>query len=317
LSPIERELLGTDDDHHLVGRWEEHPLDLLVVATVMWRDLGLTPDLPDICAQGVPEAITGCPWTHGGHSVRRFIELLADTLTVEGFFERAPRAVGVADVVPAMLAVIREEQPPQQEDLIRIVVEGTTDATYLEAAARLAHEAWGTELLSGCRVAPPGEDREGGANKIVRELIALEARGVIAAGLFDDDEPGRVAIKAARIYTKQKVHLLPAEFDPLNNPKGSGTIEIEDLVSRTLIERFHGENDELQPEERTTRRTLVRVVVAGPDKERAAAWICEHASFEDMEKIVYVLCMLRQGFGLALPKVCPPLANWMRELDSR
>lgn len=318
LSAIERELLDDDDDHYLVGRWEERPSDVLIVATVMWRDLGLTPDLPDLCAEGIPEAFSRGPWTSGGHSVRRFITLLADALAIEGYFERTPRPIGIADVLSALVATIREEQPCEHEDVIRIVVEGRTDATYLEAAARLAREQWGTDLLSGCRVAPPGEDRQGGAGPAVRELISLEAQGVSAAGLFDDDDPGRTAARDARKYTNlnQKVNLLPAEFDPLKNPKGSGKIEIEDLVSLALIERFYEANPNLQPEEKTTRGNLLRIVIAGPDKERAAAWICERASFEDMAKIVYVLCMLRQSIGLPLPQACPPLPNWIRELSA-
>lgn len=317
LSPLERELLGTDDDHHLMGRMEDRQPDVLIIATLKWRDLGLTPDLPYLCSEGVPEAFSRGLWPRGAHSVRRVIDLLAEALALEGYFERTPRPISVADVLSAIVAVIREEQPLEPEEVIRIVVEGRTDAAYLEAAAQLAHEEWGTDLLSGCRVAPAGEDREGGAGSLVRQLISLEAQGITAVGLLDDDEPGRIAAKDARRYTNQKVHLLPREFEPLRNPDRSSKIEIEDLVSPSLIERFYDEHSELRPEERTTRGDLTRIVVAGPDKERVANWICERASFSEMAKVVYVLCILRRSIGLPLPDACPPLDDWIWKLSGR
>ena len=81
-----------------------------------------------------------------------------------------------------------------------------------------------------------------------------------------------------------------------------------------MLERFYIENPELEPEERTIRGVLKRVVVAGSDKDVAAGWIDQHASFDDMEKIVYVICMMRQSIGLPLPGACPPLPEWLREL---
>jgi len=317
LSPLERELLGTDDDHHQMGRWEDRPSDVLIIATLMWRGLGLTPDLPDLCAEGVPEAFRQGPWPKGAHSIRRVIDLLAEALALEGYFERTPRPIDVADVLSALVAVIREEQPLEQEEVIRIVVEGRTDAAYLEAAAQLADEEWGSDLLSGCCVAPAGEDREGGGKSVVRQLISLEAQGITAIGLLDDDEPGRSAFKDTRRYTTQQVYLLPKEFEPLRNPDQSGKIEIEDLVPASLIERFYDEHSELKPEERTTRGNLTRIVIAGPDKERVARWICERASFKEMAKLVYVLCILRRSIGLPLPDACPPLDDWIRKLSGR
>jgi hypothetical protein len=219
-----------------------------------------------------------------------------------------------ADALLAVVGVIREEQPPEREDLIRIVVEGSTDATYLERAAQLADEEWGVDLLSGCQVAPPGGERAGGAEKAVRELFSLEVQSITAIALFDDDEPGRTAAKNARNLKAQKVLLLPAEFDPLKAPHGSGTVEIEDLLPLPLLERFYTTHPELEPEETTVRRGLTRVAVAGPDKEIAANWVCQHASFQDMQKVVCVLCMLRESIGLPLPDAFLPIPDWIKDL---
>lgn len=315
MNPLERQLLAGEDDHHPIGRWEQRPADVLIIASLAWDDLGLSPSLSELCGDDGAEAFRRGPWSRGAHSIRRAVRLIAEAIELEGYFERSLRPIGAADVLEAVVAVIREQEPPEQEDAIRIVVEGSTDAAYVETAARLAQERWGFDLLAGCRVAPPGEDREGGAEKAVRELLLLDAQGVTAVGVFDDDEPGRSAAKDARKFTGQKVHVLPAEFDPLKNPNGSGKTEIEDLVALPLLERFYAENSELQPEERTIRGDLTRVVVAGLDKEVAADWIAEHASFDDLQKIVYVVCMLRESIGLPLPDGCPPLADWIKELS--
>ncbi len=314
LNPLERQLLTVDDDHHPIGRWEERPSDVLIIASLAWDDLGLIPNLPNLCADGVAEVLGRGPWSRGAHSIRRAVALVAEAIELEGYFEQSQRSIGVANVLGAVVAVILEEQPPEQDDAIRIVVEGSTDATYIKTAARLAHDLWGFDLLAGCHVAPPGEDREGGAAKAVRELFLLDAQGTTSVALFDDDDPGRSAVKDARKFSRQKVHLLPAELDPLKNPNGSGKTEIEDLVALSLLERFYTENPELEPEERTIRGNLKRVVVAGSDKNVAADWIDQHASFDDMQKIVYVICMMRQSIGLPLPDACPPLPDWLREL---
>jgi hypothetical protein len=315
MSALERELLGADDAHHPIGRLEDRPADLLILASLPWEDLGQSPGLHEVCSEGVAEALSVGPWSRGAHSVRRAVAILAETLELEAYPER-PRLIEPGDVHRVVIGVILEERPPETEDSIRIVVEGSTDAVYIQRAGQLASDEWGVDLLSGCQVAPPGEEREGGAEKAVRELLRLEVQGITAVALFDDDDPGRAAARNARNLTTQKVLLLPAEFDPLNAPRGSETIEIEDLVPLPLLERFYSTHRDLRPEETTVRRDLTRIVVAGPDKELAANWICQHATFDDMQKVVCVLCMLRESIGLPLPDACPSIPEWMKELTA-
>jgi hypothetical protein len=314
LDALERQLLSADDAYCHVGRWEDRPIDVLIIASRAWDDRGLVPGIADVCESAVAGALCRGLWARGAHSIQRAVDFVAEGLGIEGYFDRPAGQIEVARVLEAIVAVIREEQPPDEEDAVVIVVEGSTDVVYLQAAAVLAQTEWGSDLLAGCKVSPPGEDREGGAERAVRSLFRLEALGVTAVALFDDDEPGRAAAKDARKFSAQKVHLLPAEFDALGNPSGAGKTEIEDLVALSLVERFYAENAAMEPEERTVRGNRTRVVVAGPDKDIAAEWIAEHACFRDLRKLVYVLCRLRESVGLPLPGACPPLDVWLREL---
>lgn len=311
---LERELLGSGDSWHQVGRWDERPADVLIIAGLAWKDLGRHVELADVCGDGVAETLCRGPWPRGAHSVRDVIGRLAESLELEGYFEHSTRVIGLAEVQSALLEVLRLEAPVEIEDAIHILVEGSTDKHYLETAGRLAAEEWGTSPLSGCRVIAPGEDREGGADKARREMIKLEAKGITVVALFDDDDAGRAAAINARKQSGQKVHLLPFEFDPLRKPVGLGVIEIEDLLPLPLLEAFYSGHPACSPEERTIRADLTRIVVAGVDKDSAAKWICERASFKDMRKIVYVLCVLRNSIGLPLPPACPPLESWINEL---
>jgi hypothetical protein len=38
-------------------------------------------------------------------------------------------------------------------------------------------------------------------------------------------------------------------------------------------------------------------------------------AFRDMQKVVYVICLLSESLGLPLPEACPPLPEWLRELN--
>jgi hypothetical protein len=315
LSALERELLTGSDSFHSIGHWDERRADVLILASLAWRELGPGTELADVCGDDVVGELCRGPWPRGAHSVRDTITLLVEVLELGGYFDRALHPIPVGDVRGALLEVIRQEQTVETPDAIRIVVEGSTDARYIETAARLAAQIWGADLLSGCRVAPPGEEREGGAEKALREFVRLEAIGITAVALFDDDDVGRSAARDARKFGSQKVQILPAEFDPLRRPPGTSSTEIEDLLPTRLLEEFYDANAACEPEERTTRGGLTRIVVRGLDKDKVAAWISDRATFEDMRKLIYVICVLRRSVGLPLPAACPPLDTWLKDLS--
>lgn len=315
LNAVERESLGSSDSLHHIGSWDERREDALIMASLAWGDVGRGTELADLCADGVAEELCLGPWPRGAHSIRETVTNLVEALELEGYFERALRPIEVGDVRGALLAVVRRGQHPEEPDAVHIVVEGSTDATYLETAGRLATEAWESDLLSGCRVLAPGEVRQGGANRALQEVIRLEALGVTAIMLLDDDDAGRSARDVAKKLGGTRFYLLPAEFDALRRPAGRGATEIEDLLPIKLLEEFYAENSDCEPEERTTRGGLTRIVVAGADKDRVANWVCDRASFEDMRKLVYVICNLREHVGLPLPAASPALPNWLKELS--
>lgn len=210
----------------------------------------------------------------------------------------------------ALVTVIREDLPSEPDDRIQIVVEGDTDAMYLETAARLAIVKWGDDLLLDCRIVASGAGRGGGAQRAVGRLLALEENGIPAIGLFDADVDGIRAKKDVERLTSQRVYRLPEELAPWPNSE----IEIEDLLPVSLIESFYEGRPELEPEEKIIRGTLTRIVVDGADKEDLANWVCQRVSFQEMERFVYVFFMLRQSIGLRLPHACPPLNDWLRDL---
>jgi hypothetical protein len=191
-----------------------------------------------------------------------------------------------------------------------IVVEGSTDVTYLTAAAEVAEHAWGWQLLDGCELRAAGDDRGGGANAVWQRLIELAAASVECVGLFDNDDVGRREYATARKQSLQ-VELLPAEFDRLRLADDQRVLEIEDLLSLRILDDFFRAYPE--PEEIRWRNGQLRLVPNGKDKEVLAEWTARQMRVEDCERLIYLLCVLRKRLGLQIPR--DDLDQWRTDLS--
>ena len=155
-----------------------------------------------------------------------------------------------------------------------VLVEGTTDAELFRLAARLEYKATGTDLLgTELAVVAAGTGRLGGTRNLCRRLWVLRdlARNCLTKkgrlryrfiGLFDNDDAGKQAIKAARAFDASIVEYrdvfrlwpvmpLPGSLDPgtvesafrrANARYRTLKWELEDLLPREFVEVFLSEH---------------------------------------------------------------------------
>lgn len=297
---------------------EQRPRDILAIAEWLWRQLCGDPSasLVSLSDDEALENLCQGPYPGGVSSLRDSLRYLADALVTTGDLldGELRRSIEARDVSEALLAVLRE-RPTTGWGAVTpavIVVEGSTDVTYLEVAATRAADAWGWDLLDGCELRAAGEDRRGGAEGVWRRLFELTANSVECIGLFDNDDVGRRENTMAR-RNNLRAELLPREFDRLKLPEEHRSLEIEDLLCVPLLDRFYEEHANLEPEERRERvGGLRRITPQGVDKERLAAWVSEVATIHECERLVYVLCRLRKALGLGIPR--DGLDEWLGEL---
>jgi len=296
---------------------ENRPRDVLAISQLLWPEVcGEPSDLLANCADEALESLCKGPYPSGVNSLRATLGQLADALIassvlLEGDFGRRVVAQDVAD---ALLASFRAEHSAEVPVVTAavLVVEGQTDVDYLSVAAGLAEREWGWTLLDGCELRPAGEEREGGASAVWRLLLEMSGRSAECAGLFDNDDVGRREFHTARRFNL-RAYLLPPEFDRLRLPDDQRCLEIEDLLCLRVLDRFYQAHADLEPEEiRTRAGGLRRVAPQGIDKDLLADWVAREATVTDCERLVYVLCRLRQLIGLPVPR--DDLDAWMREL---
>jgi hypothetical protein len=180
-------------------------------------------------------------------------------------------------------------------------VEGETDAIYLRHAAMLAERENGWQLLDGLDVQPAGAGREGGGIAVVQYVAELRRDGISALALFDYDKSGRDAFDAAGRQSLERL-LLPMHFDPLHRDAMEARVEIEDLLPVDMVARFYAAHDSLSPEEKHWRLGSWRIVPHGADKHTLATWVSEVASFEDIERFIYILGQVRHRLKLPCPE---------------
>lgn len=297
---------------------EDRPRDILAISQLLWPALCGDPsaDFVSSCGDDALQNLCLGPYPHGVESLRSMLQQMADALITGGDLidGQLRRQVEARDVSDALLGSFRVDATvvPVQATPAVVVVEGTTDVTYLHAAAALASERWGWSLLEGCDVVAAGEDRRGGAEKVWHRLFELTARSVDCIGLFDNDDVGRREHKAAR-KQNHRAELLPPEFDRLRLPEDHRSLEIEDLICLRVVDRFYEEHVELEPEERRERAGgRRRITPQGVDKQALADWAAVRMTIEECERVVYVLCRLRRELGLPVPR--DDFDEWLRDL---
>src|SRR6266540_253993 len=271
------------------------------------------------CSVGVvasAESLSKGPYLYGVNSLRGALEQLADALITSGDLRGGEfrRLIEARDIADALLASIRGQHQAAWGVAVDavIVVEGSTDATYLSAAASLAEQVWGWKLLDGCQLLPAGEERRGGAGAVWRRLFELSGRSVECVGLFDNDDVGRREYAMAR-RQNLRAELLPAEFDRLRLPDEHRCLEIEDLLCLRILDRFYRVHPHSEPEEVRLRvGGLRRVAPQGADKESLAEWASREMVLEECERLIYVLCRLRKSVGLPVPR--NDMDNWLQDL---
>ena len=297
---------------------DHRPRDILAISQLLWPDVCGDPgaDFASSCIDDALQSLCLGPYPNGVESLRSVLRQMADALItggdlLGGQLRRPLEARDVSDALLASLRVISNVFPGQSAPAV-VVVEGSTDVTYLHAAAALASEHWGWSLLDGCEVVAAGEDRRGGAEKVWHRLFELTAHSVECIGLFDNDDVGRREHKVAR-KQNQRAELLPPDFDRLRLPEDHRSLEIEDLLCLRVLDRFYEEHANLEPEERRERvGGLRRITPQGVDKQALADWAAARMTFEECERVVYVLCRLRRALGLPVPR--EDFDEWLREL---
>ncbi|MEU7961340.1 hypothetical protein [Micromonospora humida] len=311
-------VLDGEHDHYLrVPHLEGRPDDLLLVAATLWSQLSMPP-LADACDESATEALLLGTYGKGAWSLAAVLAGLVELLEASGDLDagRLHRKITSSDVMPHLFRLVREQMPQPAvapTDAV-LVAEGETDENYLRRAAELALEEQGWRLLDGLQVESPA-GRTGGASAVVDRLLELRRDGVTGIGLFDRDPPGSVAWDIAHRHGLKR-YQLPARFDPLDRGDQGAIVEIEDLLPVELLDRYYQEHPDASCEERHWRLGRWRVVPLGKDKGKLAEWVCSVATYDDLERYVYLLVEIRYLLGLP----CSPAMRdkrWLARLQQR
>lgn len=292
---------GEQDFYIQVPPIQDRPDDLLLLGSLMWeRVAGIENDLATSCDDTAVEAFLGGIYPHGAWSLEEALN------QVYALFEDgspAPTQISYHDLAPIFMRQARDALPmPSIEPTKAIlVVEGETDVVYLRHAAMLAERKNGWQLLDGLDVQPAGAGREGGGIAVVQYVAELRRDGISALGLFDYDTSGRDAFDAAGRQSLERL-LLPMHFDPLHRDAIEARVEIEDLLPVDMVARFYATHESLSPEEKHWRLGAWRIVPRGADKHVLATWVSEVATFEDIERFIYVLGQVRGRLKLPCPE---------------
>ena len=188
---------------------------------------------------------------------------------------------------------------------VNVIVEGETDRDYLQLAADHHKRTTGESLLDGLVLVPAGLRREGGVRVVARRLIVAQetAKGTNTRfiALFDYDEIGRKIGEALSKLGGNKNRdymFLDRRFFPIKNYNGQIEVEIEDLLSQTLLDEFAKFCPEAIEEHRSRGTDGVRYCWKGKHKDALVQFVCETATTKDLENLVECLRQVRKNVGL-------------------
>ena len=212
-----------------------------------------------------------------------------------------------------------------------VLVEGTTDVDLFKLAVDLELKKNNIDLLDDdLSIVSAGSGDHGGANGVIRELIALRgmARTCLLPngslryrfiGLLDNDIAGKRAIKTGRtmdtsiieyrdLFRLQPVMPLPGNLDPGTVKKSFEREnadykelywELEDLLPQDFIEVFRQDN----PQAINRRNSIYNKVHQDftPDgKAQFHRFIREYANHKDLGEVINVLKAIRYYLNLPI-----------------
>ena len=257
--------------------------------------------LATVC-EGMP---FGRRYSEIGRVARALVERLLITaqdggeLEAEAFIEICSPVLRDREITPA--------------NSYRVWVEGETDVRIFEIAARLAMDRGAPDLWRGFAILATGVGRDGGAGQAT-SVVAREATQANRDLFVLDNDPRGRAAKEKLEALNQKVLLLHDAFLRKHRATDDNVeVEIEDLVSVECLDRFFEARTDLSPEFEAlfyANPRVRRLVVRGADKEPFVQWLETNATFEDVERVVFVLCEICHHFGLGALKPKSDMRAW-------
>ncbi len=214
-----------------------------------------------------------------------------------------------------------------------VIFEGVSDVSHCDRASDLHKLEFGKALLGPqMRVLPAGFGREGGVRAVeqqfqtLQSLIETDANAQLSTNerykviaVFDDDHAGRLAFEAVtNRYSKWRPHIdvfvlkrrFPAaqvgcasferELRAANRDYNGMDCEIEDLLSRPLLERFIRANPAALRHSALIRGDAHHFEwnAAAGFKGALRKFVESEATLADMAGVIQLLRFLRRTFGL-------------------
>jgi hypothetical protein len=186
-----------------------------------------------------------------------------------------------------------------------VIVEGETDGEYFRIADLKYQEKHGKSLLDGIRVIPGGLGRAGGCKAVARRMVAVKEAlsnkktGVLA--VLDNDAIG-ISIKKALdelgYHNKKDYLILDRSNFPIRDYDGPLEVEIEDLLSQNILERYRESNSKACEAVIDYGKRGRKLKWRGEFKDEMVDFIRENANLDDVTLIINLLKQIRNIAGL-------------------